>query len=105
MTILLKVAAVLALLVPRLVHAQQARLADTLAAGTLVPVRFVHGIVSGRDTAGSRVMLQSKASLTRDHCVMLSPFRPEYARLVQIRSDGRAAVLKAGCGALNDLTR
>jgi hypothetical protein len=33
-------------------------------------------------------MLQSMASLTRDSCVMLSPFRPVYARLVESRGGG-----------------
>lgn len=68
--------------------AQQRRLADTLPAGTLVPVRFVHGIVSGRDRAGTRVMLQSMASLMRDSCVMLAPFRPVYAHLVVSKGGG-----------------
>ena len=67
---------------------QQPRLADTLPAGALVPVRFVHGIVSGRDGVGTRVILQSMASLNRDSCVMLSPFRPVYARLVESRGGG-----------------
>jgi hypothetical protein len=68
--------------------AQQRHLADTLPPGTLVPVRFVHGIVSGRDAAGSPVMLQSMAALIRDSCVMLSPFRPVYAHLVESRGGG-----------------
>ncbi len=68
--------------------AQQRRLADTLPTGTLVPVRFVHGIVSGRDTAGSRIMLQSMASLNRDGCVMLTAFRPVYAHLVESKGGG-----------------
>jgi hypothetical protein len=88
MTIPLRIVATLVLMVPRCGEAQQPRLADTLAAGTLVPVRFVHGIVSGRDTAGSRVMLQSMASLARGRCVMLAPFRPVYARLVESRGGG-----------------
>jgi hypothetical protein len=54
---------------------------DTLHPGTRLPVRFVQGVRSGRDSIGSIILLQTMASVTRDSCVMLAPYRTVWARV------------------------
>jgi hypothetical protein len=101
-----------ALTCPRPVSAQltaqqPAALADTLPAGALLPVRFVHGIVSGRDTVGEPIMLQTMASIDRNGCVMLAPFRPVYARIAESRggrSFGKGGVLAIATDSLRRRT-
>ena len=54
---------------------------DTLHPGTRLPVRFVQGVRSGKDSVGSVILLQTMAAVTRDSCVMLAPFRTVWARI------------------------
>ncbi len=43
-------------------------------AGTVLPVRFLHGIAGGRSPIGSEVLVQTLAALVKDSCVVIEPF-------------------------------
>lgn len=47
-------------------------------AGTRIPVRFLHGLASGRDTAGTPVLLQTFGALVDSNCVVV----PAYTHLM-----------------------
>ncbi len=51
----------------------------TLDTGTVIPIRFVGDLRSGQDTVGSTVVLQTMASVTQGHCMVLAPFRTVWA--------------------------
>ncbi len=67
------VAAALLLLVPP----TQAQETVTFQAGTRIPVRFLEGIASGRDTAGTQLLLQTFGALVENVCVIV----PAYTHL------------------------
>lgn len=51
--------------------------AVTFEPGTRIPVRFLQGVESGRDTAGTPLFLQTFGALVRDSCVIV----PAYAHV------------------------
>lgn len=53
--------------------------AFTLDTGTVIPIRFVEGLRSGRDAVGTAVVLQTMASVMQDQCMVLAPFRTVWA--------------------------
>jgi len=58
-----------------------------IPAGTRIPIRFVQPITSGRDTVGSRVLVQTMGALVQDSCVLVPPY---------VRAKGRIVVSKGG---------
>ncbi|HEX9109478.1 MAG TPA: LssY C-terminal domain-containing protein, partial [Longimicrobiales bacterium] len=43
-------------------------------AGTVLPIRFLHGLAGGRSPVGSEVLVQTLAALVKDSCVVVEPF-------------------------------
>ena len=65
-------------------------------AGTVVPIRFLGGVVSGREQPGARVVVQTMAALALDSCVLVAPFRDVLGRVTVSRGPRRGG----GAGAL-----
>ena len=55
------------------------------AAGTHLPVRFLYPLVSGRDTVGTRVLVQTMGALVHDSCVVVQPFTQAQGRVTLSR--------------------
>lgn len=65
-------------------------LADVaIPAGTHLPIRFLQAITSGRDSVGTRVLVQTMGAWVQDSCVVLPPY---------LRAKGRIVVSKGGGG-------
>jgi LssY C-terminus len=65
-------------------------LADVaIPAGTHLPIRFLQPITSGRDTVGTRVLVQTMGAWVQDTCIVLPPY---------LRAKGRIVVSKGGGG-------
>jgi len=60
-----------------------------IPAGTRIPIRFVQRITSGRDTVGSRVLVQTMGALVQDSCVLVPPYVRVKGRIVVSRGGGR----------------
>ena len=58
-------------------------------AGTLVPVRFLGSVVSGRERPGALVVVQTMAALAADSCVLVAPFRDVLGRVTVSRGPHR----------------
>ncbi len=58
-----------------------------IPAGTRIPIRFVQRVTSGRDTVGTRVLVQTMGALVQDSCVLVPPY---------VRAKGRIVVSKGG---------
>jgi LssY-like putative type I secretion system component LssY len=43
-------------------------------AGSVIPIRFLHAVTSGRDTVGTPVVAQTFAAMVSDSCVVVPPF-------------------------------
>ena len=56
-----------------------------IPAGTVLPIRFVHGLAGGRDRVGSPVLVQTMAALVQDSCVVVEPFTHVSGRVVASR--------------------
>jgi len=54
--------------------AARAQTRTTLPPGSIIPVRFLQALVSGRDTVGTPVLLQTMAALVADSCVLVPPY-------------------------------
>lgn len=65
----------------------RAQHADTIAAGTTFPIRFLQPIVSGKNPVGERLLVQTLAAVVHDSCVEL----PAYTEVV-----GRITVSQGG---------
>lgn len=65
-------------------------------AGTLVPIRFLGGVVSGHERPGALVVVQTMAALAVDSCVLVAPFRDVLGRVTVSRGPRRGG----GAGAL-----
>jgi hypothetical protein len=66
-------------------------------AGTVVPIRFLGGVVSGREQPGARVVVQTMAALAVDSCVLVAPFRDVLGRVTVSRGPRRGG----GAGTLD----
>ena len=65
-------------------------LADVaIPAGTHLPIRFLQPITSGRDSVGTRVLVQTMGAWVQDSCIVLPPY---------LRAKGRIVVSKGGSG-------
>lgn len=65
-------------------------LADVaIPAGTHLPIRFLQPITSGRDSVGTRVLVQTMGAWVQDSCIVLPPY---------LRAKGRIVVSKGGGG-------
>ncbi len=65
-------------------------LADvTIPAGTHLPIRFLQPITSGRDSVGTRVLVQTMGAWVQDSCIVLPPY---------LRAKGRIVISKGGGG-------
>lgn len=58
-------------------------------AGTALPIRFLRGLVGGRDRPGEPVVAQTLAALAVDSCVVVPPFVPVIGTLARSRAPGR----------------
>jgi len=58
-------------------------------AGTIVPIRFLGGVVSGRGQPGALVAVQTMAALAVDSCVLVAPFRDVLGRVTVSRGPRR----------------
>jgi hypothetical protein len=58
-----------------------------IPAGTRIPIRFVQRVTSGRDTVGTRVLVQTMGALVQDSCILVPPY---------VRAKGRIVVSKGG---------
>ena len=58
-----------------------------IPSGTRIPIRFVQRVTSGRDTVGTRVLVQTMGALVQDSCVLVPPY---------VRAKGRIVVSKGG---------
>lgn len=58
-------------------------------AGTVLPIRFLHGLTGGRDQAGTPVLVQTMAALVEDSCVVVEPFTHASGHVVDSRGGGR----------------
>jgi hypothetical protein len=66
-------------------------------ANTSLPIRFLHAISSGRDSAGTPILAQTFGALAGDSCVLVAPFAQlagHVARSVGGRRLGRGGVLE-----------
>jgi hypothetical protein len=57
--------------------------------GTLVPIRFLGSVVSGRERPGALVVVQTMAALATDSCVLVAPFRDVLGRVTVSRGPRR----------------
>ncbi len=65
-------------------------LADVaIPAGAHLPIRFLQPITSGRDSVGTRVLVQTMGAWVQDSCIVLPPY---------LRAKGRIVVSKGGGG-------
>ncbi len=60
--------------------------APVFPAGTLVPIRFLNGLVAGRDSVGSPVLVQTLAALVVDGCIAAPAFTELSGRVTRSRS-------------------
>jgi hypothetical protein len=60
----------------------------TFPAGTLLPIRFLHRVVGGRDRTGTLVLVQTLAALVSDNCVVVEPFTQLLGRVTRSRGGG-----------------
>ncbi len=58
-------------------------------AGTVVPIRFLHGLTGGRDRVGASVLVQTMGALVQDSCVVVEPFTHVSGHVVTSRGGGR----------------
>ena len=65
--------------------------------GTVVPIRFLGSVVSGREQPGALVVVQTMAALAVDSCVLVAPFRDVLGRVTISRAPRRGG----GAGALD----
>jgi hypothetical protein len=66
-------------------------------AGTLVPIRFLGSVVSGRERPGALVVVQTMAALAVDSCILVAPFRDVLGRVTVSRGPRHGG----GAGALD----
>lgn len=67
---------------PAALPAQESRV---VPAGTRIPIRFLHPVVSGRDSVGSVVRMQTMAPLAVGRCVVVPAFALVYGTVDQSR--------------------
>ncbi|MEO8029717.1 MAG: LssY C-terminal domain-containing protein [Gemmatimonadota bacterium] len=60
--------------------------APVFPAGTLVPIRFLNGLVAGRDSVGSPVLVQTLVALVVDGCIAAPAFTELSGRVTRSRS-------------------
>lgn len=60
-----------------------------IPAGTHVPIRFVQPITSGRDPAGTAVLVQTMGTLVQDSCVVVPAYTRAMGHIVVSRGGGR----------------
>ncbi len=58
-------------------------------AGATLPVRFLRGVVGGRERPGEPVVAQTLAALVVDSCVVVPPYVPAVGTVVVSRGPGR----------------
>ncbi len=58
-------------------------------AGSVVPIRFLHGLTGGRDRVGAPVLVQTMGALVQDSCVVVEPFTHVSGHVVGSRAGGR----------------
>lgn len=58
-------------------------------AGTTLPIRFLQGLASGRDSVGTPVLAQSLAALAVDSCVVVPPYVNLVGEVTESREPGR----------------
>src|SRR5512142_1135721 len=58
-------------------------------AGTVLPIRFLHGLTGGRDRVGAPVLVQTMGALVQDSCVVVEPFTHVSGHVVVSRGGGR----------------
>jgi len=58
-------------------------------AGPVVPIRYLGGVVSGRERPGALVVVQTMAALAVDRCVLVAPFRDVLGRVTVSREPRR----------------
>jgi hypothetical protein len=58
-------------------------------AGTRLPIRFLYPLTSGRDTVGTRVLVQTMGALIADTCVVAPPFGQVQGRVTLSRGGRR----------------
>lgn len=69
--------------------AVRAQTRTTLPSGSVIPVRFLQALVSGRDTVGTPVLVQTMAALVSDSCVVVPPFVQVHGRVAGSGGGGR----------------
>jgi LssY C-terminus len=69
--------------------AGSARLPSVVPPGTHVPIRFLYPLVSGRDTVGTRVLVQTMGALVGDSCVIGPAFTQVQGRVTLSRGGRR----------------
>ncbi len=57
--------------------------------GTHLPIRFLYPLAGGRDTVGTRVLVQTMGALIRDSCVVVPPFTQVQGRVTLSRGGRR----------------
>ncbi len=58
-------------------------------AGTVLPIRFLHGLTGGRDRVGAPVLVQTMGALVQDSCVVVEPFTHVTGHVLDSRAGGR----------------
>ena len=61
--------------------ARSARLPSVVPPGTHLPIRFLYPLASGRDTVGTRVLVQTMGALVQDSCVVGPAFTQVQGRV------------------------
>ena len=67
----------------------RAQHADTIAAGTTLPIRFLQPIVSGKNPVGERLLVQTLAAVVHDSCVEVPAYTEVAGRITVSRGGGR----------------
>ncbi|HEX4575250.1 MAG TPA: LssY C-terminal domain-containing protein [Gemmatimonadales bacterium] len=62
---------------------------SVVPAGTHIPIRFLERITSGKDTVGTRVLVQTMGALVQDSCVVVPPYTRAKGRIVVSKGGGR----------------
>ncbi len=58
-------------------------------AGSRLPIRFLYPIASGRDTLGTRVLVQTMGALVSDSCIVVRPYTQVRGRVLVSRGGRR----------------